>query len=346
MGRPGPQTHVRLGLVSYLNARPIGYGLVSGRQRSRFEVVQSLPSELADLLARCELDLALIPSVEYARAIVRARQSAVTGRSEAKITSRSETAIARRNEAAITSRESAIATRESAITSRESAPVSRGETAIVPGIAIASRGAAESVLLFTRVPPARLRSIAVDRSSRTSVALLRLLLRRRLRPQAPEPELVASPPDLPSMLSTSEAALVIGDRALLAAREHPDLVRGLVILDLGTEWTAMTGLPFVFAFWAGPKRADSPEIVAALKDSLAEGLASIPEIARESAGGDAGLEAALHRYLTSSIRYRLGRDEIRGLETFYTLLAEARLLEGPAPRLSFHATAACTREPR
>src|SRR5207247_1448254 len=170
--------------------------------------------------------------------------------------------------------------------SHESAVVGRSETAIVPGIAIASHGAAESVLLFTRVPPARLRSITVDRSSRTSVALLRLLLRRRLQPHAPEPELIASPPDLPAMLSMSEAALVIGDPALLAAREHPELVRGLEILDLGKEWTAMTGLPFVFAFWAGPKRADSPQVVEALQDSLAEGLARIPEIARESAGGD------------------------------------------------------------
>src|SRR2546426_338746 len=105
---------MRLGLVSYLNARPIGYGLVSGRQHSRFEVVRRLPSELADLLARGELDLALIPSVEYARAIVRDHQSASTSRPESTIASRSGTAIISRNEAAIPGRESTIPGRNEA----------------------------------------------------------------------------------------------------------------------------------------------------------------------------------------------------------------------------------------
>src|SRR6185503_3847528 len=124
-----PRSRVRLGLVSYLNSRPIGYGLLRGRQRDRFEIVQKVPSELADDLRTGALDLGLIPSVEYAR-------SRAAG----------------------------------------------ADAAIVPGIAIGSAGPAESVLLFTRTPIDRVRSIALDRGSRTSAALLRLLLRRRLRP--------------------------------------------------------------------------------------------------------------------------------------------------------------------
>ena len=282
----------RLGLVSYVNSRPIGYGLLEGRQRGRFEVIQQVPSDLAESLARGAIDLALLPSVEYAR-------TRAAGR----------------------------------------------EAAIVPGIAIASLGPSESVLLLSRVSPAQIGSVAVDRSSRTSAALLRLLLRRRLRPSAPDPRFEAAAPDLPSMLGACDAALLIGDRALLAGRDHPGLLRELQVFDLGEEWTALTGLPFVFAFWAGPRRSDSPDIVAALQDSLEEGQTKIPAIAHEWAGGDLDLEERVRRYLTAAIRYRLGREELRGLETFYGILAEERLLEGSPARLVFHGTPACVREP-
>ena len=287
-----PRSRVRLGLVSYLNSRPIGYGLLRGRQRDRFEIVQKVPSELADDLRTGAIDLGLIPSVEYAR-------SRAAG----------------------------------------------AEAAIVPGIAIGSAGPAESVLLFTRTPIERVRSIALDRGSRTSAALLRLLLRRRLRPGLPEPEFHPAAPDLPAMLDRCDAALVIGDRALFAASDAPMGRSAPAPLDLGAEWAAMTGLPFVFAFWAGPSREDSAEIVTALQDSLEEGLGRIADIAREESEGDPGREALVHRYLTRAIRYRLGHDEIRGLTTFYALLAEEGLLE-TAPALTFHRTAACTRDPR
>jgi predicted solute-binding protein len=291
-GDPRPH-RARLGLVSYLNSRPIGYGLLRGRQKGRFEIVQRIPSELADALRAGSLDLALIPSVEYARA--RAAGS---------------------------------------------------DAAIVPGIAIGSLGAAESVLLFSRAPIEAIRSVALDVSSRTSAALLRLLLRRRLRPGLPEPDLHPAAPDLPAMLERCDAALLIGDRALVAAREHQgQRGAGLTIVDLGAEWTAMTGRPFVFAFWAGPPREDSPEIVAALQDSLEEGIGRIPEIAREESGGDAEREALVVDYLTRAIRYRLGREELQGLAEFYAMLAVEGLLDA-VPALCFHRTAACARDPR
>ena len=272
----------RLGLVAYLNSRPIGFGLLSGRQRGLFEVVEDIPSALADSLARGELDLALIPSVEVALA-------ATAGR----------------------------------------------EAAIVPGIAIAARGAAESVLLFRRVPWVEIRSIAVDLSSRTSAALMKILLRRRLRPGAPDPEFVPSRPDLPRMLRRCDAALLIGDRALLAGRRLPAEIQGLEVNDLGAEWMAMTGLPFVFAVWAGPVRRDSPRIVAALQDSLEEGLTSIPRIARQWASGDPAVEEIIRRYLFGAMHYRLGHEELRGLETYYRLLAEEGFIPQP-PALRFH----------
>jgi len=283
----------RLGLVSYLNARPIGYGLLHGRQSGRFQVVEEAPSVLADELARGELDFALVPSVELARGWLAGRRDA-----------------------------------------------------IVPGISISSPGSAESVLFFARAPLGALRRIALDVSSRTSVALLRLLLRRRLRPGAPDPQFLPAEPDLPAMLERCEGALLIGDRALFARQQHPELVGGLTIHDLGREWNAMTRLPFVFAVWAGPARENQTWIIEALQDSLEEGLERIPEIARHHSAGDQPTERVLLRYLSTSIRYDLGRREIRGLETFYRMLSEEGLIEGSPPALVFHRGRTRPRAPR
>ncbi len=137
------------------------------------------------------------------------------------------------------------------------------------------------------------------------------------------------------MLAECEAALLIGDRALFAARELPGLAKEVEVHDLGLEWMALTGLPFVFAVWAGPVRPDSPSIAAALRDSLEEGLANVPRIAREQSGGDPQVERLIARYLTGPMQYRLGAEELLGLETYYRLLAEEGLLDA-APALRFH----------
>ena len=274
---------IRLGLVSFLNSAPIGYGLLHGRQRQLADVTEAVPSELAENLARGALDLALIPSVEYARAVLDGR-----------------------------------------------------DIAIVPRIAIAAQGEAESVLFFHHPPLEEVRSVALDTSSRTSAMLLRLLLRRLLCTGRPEPKYLDSGPDLPAMLRAADGALLIGDRALFAASEHPALVADLDVHDLGQEWRTLTGLPFVFAFWAGPIRADSPALVEGLLDSLEEGLAHAREIAHAEAPKDPDRAARILAYLTRAMDYALGPEEIEGLRTFYTLLAEEGLLPGPVPALRFH----------
>src|SRR5207244_4403284 len=108
---------------------------------------------------------------------------------------------------------------------------------IVPGPAVVSRGSVASVALFTRREPADIRSIAMDTSSRTSVALATVLARRAFG-IAPQP--VPMAPDLEVMLAKADAALIIGDNALLL--DH-DAVRARKI-DLGESWTEATGLPF------------------------------------------------------------------------------------------------------
>jgi chorismate dehydratase len=262
----------RLGLVSYLNSKPIGFGLTAGRQRGRFEVIEMVPSALADELARGRLDLALIPSVEVARA-------AGSGR----------------------------------------------DAAIVPGIAIAARGAAESVLLFRRSPIEAVRSIALDVSSRTSAALLRLLLRRRLRPGLPDPRFVPAGPDLPAMLAEFEAALLIGDRALFAARELPGLAKDVEVHDLGLEWMALTGLPFVFAVWA-VRPSVPPEPFLWSRDYGKRHVLEVVDAAVRRTGLPRELLAT---YLEGNLHHDLDETDEKGLAEFYLRAHRHGLIPSP-----------------
>ena len=175
----------------------------------------------------------------------------------------------------------------------------------MPEVAITSRGPVRSVCLFHRRPLQQVRRVALDSSSRTSAALLRVLLRERL---GRDPEYVAMPPSLPDMLAAADAALLIGDRALYFEGEESRL-------DLGQEWTERTGLPFVWAFWAGRREAAAPSQVGRLQAALAEGLENRPAIASTYNG--AGGAALNERYLRSNIVYRLGEPEVAGLNEFY-----------------------------
>jgi chorismate dehydratase len=192
---------------------------------------------------------------------------------------------------------------------------------IVPDIAIAARGAVRSVKLVHRVPVEEIRRVALDSSSHTSVALLRVLLRERL---GRDPEYVTRPPDLPAMLEDADAALLIGDPALFSTDSHPHL-------DLGAEWMALTGKPFVFAFWLARMGALAAGDVARLQDSLRAGLGAIPEIALAYNKERARCES----YLQEAVAYTLGDDEKRGLSEFYRRAHAQGLIER-VPELRFH----------
>jgi len=180
-----------------------------------------------------------------------------------------------------------------------------GDYAIVPGLAIASRGPVRSVCLFHGKPLQEVRRVALDSSSRTSAALLKILLRERL---GRDPDYVVMPPSLAEMMAAADAALLIGDKALYAQS-------GLSRLDLGQEWTERTGRPFVWAFWAGRQGAASPSDVARLQAALAAGLQALPAIAKTYNGRE---HAELNQsYLERHIVYELGDGERAGLEEFY-----------------------------
>ena len=138
---------------------------------------------------------------------------------------------------------------------------------LVPGVGIGSRGPVASVALFTRVPLEGIRRIALDSSSRTSVALVKVLCHHRFHIA---PEFASHGPHLDAMTQGSDAALLIGDPALEA--DHEAL--GLLKIDLGAEWTAMTGLPFVYAAWTGRAGAISPSDVRLLQAAQEDGVRS------------------------------------------------------------------------
>ncbi|HUS07559.1 MAG TPA: menaquinone biosynthesis protein [Bryobacteraceae bacterium] len=180
---------------------------------------------------------------------------------------------------------------------------------ILPGTGIASDGPVRSILLISKVPFSQIRQLAVDSSSRTSVILARIVLSRKY---GAEPALTKMPPDLPSMLEAADAALIIGDPAL-----HLDpLSIPFYTLDLGAEWTEMTGLPMVFAVWAGKRAVLTPDVADAFSASCDFGMDRIDDIARECGPARGFQEALVRQYLRQNIVFRLQERHYKGMRLF------------------------------
>lgn len=188
---------------------------------------------------------------------------------------------------------------------------------IVPNLSVASKEAVKSVLLLSKVPAKQIRTVAADNSSRTSVCLLQILLRARFKAN---PAIESHCPDLKAMLTRNDAALIIGDAALKSTAE--DLFR----YDLATEWRALTGKPFVFAFWGVRESVRLPD-PAAFQRSFAYGQAHSEEIVEEQKR-QLQLPAELIRtYITRNIDYSLDEENLSGLRQFYELAREFKLIE-------------------
>jgi chorismate dehydratase len=208
--------------------------------------------------------------------------------------------------------------------------IGAGDYRIVPGVAIASEGPVASVALFSTKPIDRVESIALDESSRTSAALVRVLCAERF---GIAPAFHGAAPDLLAMLGRSDAALLIGDPALFAPYES----LGVLKVDLGAEWTEATGLPFVWAFWAGRPGAASPETCEALEGARDAGVEAIPAIAAEFGGGDPARERIARRYLRENIKYFLGERHERALERFYEAAVRLGIVERPVAAAFYRA---------
>jgi chorismate dehydratase len=255
-------TALRLGAVSYLNTKPLVYGLDA--RPDQFDVRFDVPAKCAELLHDGRVDLGLIPAIEYLR----------------------------------------------------------GDYAIVPDISIASDGDVATVAVFTRKPIKNVQTLALDLSSRTSVALTRVLCAKQWKIS---PKFTPAEPDLEAMLRRADAALVIGDPAFDIDPAKHDVTK----IDLGAEWKALTGLPFVYAMWVGRPGAASAEQCRALQDARDRGVANLGAIAAQVGGGDARLERKALSYLRDNLKYSLGEAEQAGLRRFHELAAEI----GAAPQV-------------
>src|SRR5688572_21089125 len=246
-GRP-----LRLGAVSYLNTKPLVYGLDAHPEE--FDVRFDVPAKCAELLHEGRVDLGLIPAIEYLH----------------------------------------------------------GHYAIVPDISIASDGPVATVAVFTRKPVRDIETLALDLSSRTSVALTRVLCAKHWHIT---PKFTPAQPDLEAMLQRADAALVFGDPAFEIDAAKHDVTK----IDLGAEWQALTGLPFVYAMWVGRPGAATAEHCRALRAARDAGVAHLPQIAKEVGGGNASQEQRALVYLRDNLKYGLGQSEQAGLRRFHEL---------------------------
>lgn len=254
-------TPIRVGAVSYLNARPLYYGLEE--LAPQVELTMDYPSRLADQLSSGRLDLALIPSVEYLRG------------------------------------------------------ASMGYE-ILPGFAIAAKGPVRSVKLFCKGPIGQIERLALDAGSRTSQALVRVLLHYKFGVCPGRIEEL--PIGVPVLESTADAILLIGDRAMSEPHGSFDHV-----IDLAEAWRDFTGLPFVFALWvvrAGVELGDLPDVLSRCR---AAGLSHASELADEHGPGLGLDHTTCYDYLTRVLSYDLGEPEIAGLRRFAELAAKLEL---------------------
>ena len=206
---------------------------------------------------------------------------------------------------------------------------------ILPGCTIASKGRVRSLLLIHRAnqPIASLRSVAADTASRTTLAYARILFAKWGNPDVPFLPFAA---DLDLMLERADAAVVIGDPALLALEERYNRLERtgeqLVYLDLAEEWHALTGLAFVSAVWGIARTATTPDRLRGEKiaedfvRSRDHGLKNIDAIASEWAGLVPIPESTIRSYLATNIHYVLDEECVEGMQGFFTMAAECGIL--------------------
>jgi chorismate dehydratase len=259
----------KLSIVRYLNAVPLAWSILEGPDNTAFDSVLSAPSECADQLASGNVDIGLIPSIEYQRI-----------------------------------------------------PGCR----IIAGPAVACRHRVRSVLLISQKPLHQVRTVAADTGSRTSVVLAQIIFDEFYHSR---PAFNPAAPDLARMLAENDAAVVIGDNALkfMAQHERPNaeeqrpLLRlgpePLEVFDLAERWKFLTGLPFVFAFWAARQGFDDADTADRLRRARDYGVAHIPEITERYASLLELPAPFVREYLEQNVSYYTDEACIDGLRLFY-----------------------------
>ncbi|MDH3626919.1 MAG: menaquinone biosynthesis protein [Acidobacteriota bacterium] len=267
----------RVGAVSYLNARPLVYGLEEDAVRGALRLEYEVPSRLAERMVSGELDIALIP---------------IIGLTELR------------------------------------------DLELISGLGIVTRGPSRSVLIVSRKPLDRIGSLALDPESRTSNVLAQVLLAERFGVQ---PRAEVGPVDLKDSLDRFDAVVRIGDKALFES--YPSSCN---VLDLGTEWTDWTGLPFVFAAWFSRPGALNRETYRRLHDSRRKGVAAIESISNDYEFDGIRNPELAGEYLRKNIHFRLGSAEVEAMKRFFGLAADLGLIdEAPPIRLALQQSTGC-----
>lgn len=201
---------------------------------------------------------------------------------------------------------------------------------ILPGCTIASKGRVRSLLLVRRATQRlhELRSVAADMASRTTLVHARILFRHWGNPDVPFLPAVA---DLDSMLQRADAAILIGDPALLALEERSNrFVRTgeeLVYHDLAEEWHTLTGLPYVSAVWCCAHGESFDESIAEdFIQSRDHGLQNIDAIVAEWSSRIAIPEQTIRAYLTTNIHYILDEECLEAMRVFFRMAAQVGVL--------------------
>jgi chorismate dehydratase len=222
------------------------------------------------------------------------------------------------------------------------------ELVVLPDLSIASKERVRSLLVVSKAPIRQARRIALDRSSRSTQALTRILAEDRWNI---EPEFAEEPPDASAMLRSSDAALLIGDPALRIAVSAERLARPgrdgewiaegktaglpefpkLHLYDAVHEWWQLTERPAVLAVWAARPEIATPGLVRDFSDSLAYGLAHLEEICREASGALELPEKELSLYLRTNIDYSLDEENLKGLGDYYLRAARLGLIPEAKP---------------
>src|SRR5882762_9806861 len=197
------------------------------------------------------------------------------------------------------------------------------DIAIVPDVCVGSRAAVRSVVIASKQNNLKkIKRVALDDSSRTSVALVKIIFREFL---GFEPEWQVAPPDLRTMLEHNDAALIIGDPAMKIPRDK------FRVFDLATLWHEFTGLGFVFAMWmAGASQAERIHAID-LKAIRDEGLAHLDEIAAGYADKAALSPAEVRDYLTGNIVFQMDEKMMKGLELYFELARKHGLVQQIKP---------------
>jgi chorismate dehydratase len=253
---------VKLAASSYLNSAPLIWSFVRGSMQDRVDFTEALPARCADMLAKAEVEVALVPVIEYQRA---------------------------------------------------------NDVSLVPDVCVGSKGEVRSVLLVSRKQQLEsIRSVALDESSRTSATLVKIIFREFLRRDA---EWTTRSPDLDEMLERNDAALIIGDPAMVFTRGD------LRIWDMASLWRNYTGLGFVFAMWMLNDSAMDRVRTIDFATARAEGVENKPEIISEYQKLLGLSRGSLQDYLDNNICFRLDNQMQQGLNLYYELAHKNGLIE-------------------